>query len=112
MNNDTNVLLEWLRTRIGVLELLGRTSAGVLTSDDEKVLASYQLALHALTGGVQAPLCAGDGMLIKNIMADGADKVAHNIRACLDEFPTYSHDIVEECAIFATETAKRLRAGL
>lgn len=117
MRNEKTALAEWLTTRITILEMLGRTNKGVLTADDANVLISYRLALSMLNS---APPAASDGpapewsndRLVKQIMADGAERVAVAIRACLDEFPQSSHDIVEECATFATETAQKLRAGL
>lgn len=115
MISDMKALKDWLTTRIAILEMLCQTNTGVMTSDDSKVLASYQLALAALNGPPCADMPAtgwADGMLVKQIMADGAERVAQNIRACLDEFPIASHDIVEECAMCAAETAQKLRAGL
>ena len=118
MKSNRTALAEWLFTRIAVLEMLGRTCAGVMTADDANVLTSYRLALNVLQDG--QPVQAGPGAvapawcverLVKQIMADGAERVAQNIRACLDEFPMASHDIVEECAMCATETAQKLRAG-
>lgn len=119
MKIDRNVLAEWLATRIAILEMLGRSRAGVMTADDANVLTSYRIALNALKDGqpvqvghdATAPEWCGE-RLVKQIMADGAEQVALHIRACLDEFPQASHDIVEECAMCATETAQKLRAGL
>lgn len=119
MKSDRKALADWLTTRITILEMLGRTNRGVLTADDANVLTSYRLALSALQDG--QPVQSGHDAvapewsserLVKQIMADGAERVAVHIRACLDEFPTASHDIVEECAMCASETAQKLRAGL
>lgn len=116
MRHEKTALAQWLANRIAALEMLGRTPAGALSEENTRMLECYQLALNVLTSPPAPAVSQTQGwpdvLLIKQIMADGAEKVAQNIRICLDEFPQMSHDIVEECARFADETAEKLRAGL
>lgn len=44
-------------------------------------------------------------------MAEGAHQVAVAIKACEEEFPQASLDIVQECALIADNIADKLRAG-